>query len=359
MEKMMASTTMPDPEALRVTVGVDTHKDAHVAAARDQLGRQIGTKIVATTPAGYKELLSWARDLGVVEAFGVEGTGSYGAGLARFLSTEGATVIEIIRPNRQRRRRNGKSDPADADAAAAAVLSGDASTTPKAGDANIEMIRVLRCARATAIKARTQAICALKSLVVTAPAELRESLRDLSTLRLVATCARYRPGTPTDVTGATKVARSSFARRISALEAELATLDEHLDRIVTETAPELVGAFGIGTGAAGALLVAAGDNPDRLHSEAAFSMLCGSSPVEASSGKVTRHRLNRGGDRQANAALYRIVMTRMAWHAPTKEYVARRITEGKSKREIMRCLKRYIAREVYGLLCTQDIVLAA
>lgn len=346
---------MPEREVLRVTVGVDTHKDAHVAAARDQLGRQIGTKVVATTPAGYKELLSWARDLGVVEAFGVEGTGSYGAGLARFLSTEGALVIEVIRPNRQRRRRNGKSDPADADAAAAAVLSGDANATPKAGNANIEMIRMLRGARATAVKARTQAICGLKSLVVTAPAELRESLRDLGTSRLVTTCARYRPGTPTDTTGATKVALSSFARRIQAHEAELAALDEHLDRIVYETAPELVGAFGVGTGSAGALLVAAGDNPDRLRSEAAFSMLCGSSPVEASSGKVTRHRLNRGGDRQANAALYRIVMTRMAWHAPTKEYVARRIAEGKSKREIMRCLKRYVAREANGMLCARHV----
>lgn len=219
----MANTTMPEPEVLRVTVGVDTHKDAHVAAARDHLGRQIGTKVVATTPAGYKELLSWARDLGVVAAFGVEGTGSYGAGLARFLSAEGALVIEVIRPNRQRRRRNGKSDPADADAAAAAVLSGDANTTPKAGNANIEMIRVLRSARATASKARTQAICGLKSLVVTAPAELRESLRDLGTSRLVTTCARYRPGPPTDTTGATKLALRCFARRIEALEAELAS----------------------------------------------------------------------------------------------------------------------------------------
>lgn len=347
---------MPDPEALRVTVGVDTHKDTHVAAAKDHLGRQVGTKTVATTPAGYAELLSWARGLGAVESFGVEGTGSYGAGLARFLSGQGVIVVEVIRPNRQRRRRNGKSDPADADAAAAGVLSGDANTTPKGGNANIEMIRVLRTARATAIKARTQAICGLKSLVVTAPAELRESLRNLGTSQLLDTAARCRPGTPTEPTGATKLALSCFARRIEALDAELATLDEHLDRIVTETAPELVGAFGVGTGSAGALLVAAGDNPERLRSEAAFSMLCGSSPVEASSGKVTRHRLNRGGDRQANAALYRITMTRMAWHAPTREYVARRITEGKSKREIMRCLKRYVAREVYGLLRARHAV---
>ncbi len=216
----------------------------------------------------------------------------------------------------------------------------------------MEMIRVLRVARATAIKARTQASNAIKALVVTAPDELRESLRHLSTIPLVRTCARLRPSAELDdPTSATKVALRSLAQRHEALEAEVDALDRHLEKLVATAAPELIAVFGVGPDSAGALLVAAGDNPDRLRSEAAFSMVCGASPVEASSGKVTRHRLNRGGDRQANAALYRIVISRLRYHQPTKDYMQRRTAEGKSKPEIIRCLKRYLAREIYGVLC--------
>jgi transposase len=349
----MARSRMAQLDLVRVTVGVDTHKDTHVARAKDQLGRRLGDpKIVPTSLAGYRDLLSWAKGMGEIDTFGLEGTGSYGAGLARYLRREGHVVFEVIRPNRQTRRRNGKSDPADADAAASAVLSGDAAGPPKAGDAEVEMIRVLRVARATAMKARIQASNAMKALVVTAPDDLREQLRGLSTIKLVRACARLRPGDLVNPTVATKTALRSLAARHEALEEEINTLGAQLESLIDQAAPRLVELFGVGPDSAGALLVAAGDNPDRLRSEAAFSMLCGASPVEASSGKVVRHRLNRGGDRQANSALYRIVIARMRWDKRTQEYVIRRTTEGKSKREIVRCLKRYVAREVYTVLTT-------
>jgi len=347
----MAETRIAHDDQVRVTVGVDTHKDTHVARAKDQLGRRLGERAIPTTPAGYADLLGWAEGLGVLEAFGLEGTSSYGAGLARHLRREGQVVVEVIRPNRQARRRNGKSDPADADAAASAVLSGDASGPPKAGDGTVEMIRALRVARSTALKARTQAANAMQALVVTAPDQLRQSLRGLSKIELVRTCARARPGKLAGTTAATKAALRSLAVRHEALEAEVKALDGEIGPLIATTAPELLAVFGVGPDTAGALLVAAGDNPDRLRSDAAFSMLCGSSPVEASSGKVTRHRVNRGGDRQANAALYRIVVVRLRHHEATQDYMRRRTTEGKSKPEIIRCLKRYVAREIYTVLC--------
>jgi transposase len=351
----MATMRMARHAAVRVTVGVDTHKDAHVARAKDQLGRLLGEKVVPTTPSGYRALLAWARSHGEEATFGVEGTGSYGAGLARHLRSEGHVVIEVIRPSRQARRRHGKSDPADADAAASAVLAGDATGQPKTADATVEMIRALRVARQTAIKARTQAGNAMKALVVTAPEDLRECLRELTTIALVRTCARLRAGTLVDPTTATKVALRSLALRHQALETETRVLEAQLARLTAGLAPELLAVFGVGTDSAGALLVAAGDDPRRLRSEAAFAMLCGASPVEASSGKVTRHRLNRGGDREANCALYHIVMVRLRWHQPTKDYMARRTTEGKSKREIIRCLKRYVAREAYAVLRSMQL----
>jgi transposase len=272
-------------------------------------------------------------------------------GLARHLRAHGEVVIEVIRPNRQARRLRGKSDPADAEAAAAAVLSGEASGTPKASDAAVGMIRALRVARSTANRARTQAINALHALVVTAPEELRADLRGLPGPRLVRTCARLRPGPLTDPVGATKMALRSLARRHQALSAEVRELDKDLRNLTAQACPALLGIFGAGSDAAGALLLAAGDNPERLRSEAAFAKLTGVSPIQASSGKTTRHRLNRGGDRHANAALHRIVLVRLRWrHPPTIDYVARRTAEGRSKREIIRCLKRYVAREVYRAL---------
>ncbi len=346
----MAITSIPHPSAPQLTVGVDTHLDVHVAHAVDQLGRCMATVSIPTTPTGYQDLLAWARGLGEPVAWGVEGTGAYGAGLARFLAAGGQAVVEVNRPDRQARRRRGKSDPVDAEAAARAVQAGRAAVMPKAGTGQVEMIRSLRVARASAIKARTQATNALHALLVTAPAELREQLRGLSAAKLVRAAAELKPGPVISPPAAAMLALGTLAHRHQALSAEITTLTTQLDRLTATAAPTLVALFGIGQDSAGALLVAAGDNPDRLHSEAAFSMLCGSSPIEASSGKTTRHRLNRGGDRQANAALYRIVLVRLRWHQPTKDYMARRLKEGKSRKEIIRCLKRYVARQVFAAL---------
>ena len=257
-------------------------------------------------------------------------------------------MLEVNRPDRSARRRRGKSDPVDAEAAARAVLAGQVTAIPKAGDQLVEMVRCLRVARATAIEARTQAANALRALLVTAPAELREQLRALPTGRLADTAARLRPGPILTTTAATKLALRLLGERYQALDRELARVDAELDRLTTQAAPRLRQLCGVGPEIAGALLVAAGDNPGRLRSEAAFAMLCGASPIPASSGKTVRHRLNRGGNRQANTALYRIVVVRLRWHQPTRDYLARRTREGLSKREIIRCLKRYVAREVFA-----------
>ena len=343
-------TTLAQQELTRVTVGVDTHKDVHVAVALDHFGRRLGSITVDTTAAGLRKLLRWGDELGELEAFGLEGTGCYGAGLARFLGSRGYLVVEVMRPNRQTRRRRGKSDLTDAEAAARAVLSGEANAVPKAGDDRVEMIRALRVARCTAMRARTQAINALRALIITAPPPLRDQVGGLSAPQLVETCARLRPGDVASPLAATKLALRSLACRYQSLDAEVDGLDGELKRLTADAAPALQEVFGVGAEVASTLLCTAGDNPDRLRSEAAFARLCGVSPIEASSGKTVRHRLNRGGDRQANAALYRVVLVRLRWHQPTRDYVERRTKEGKSKSEIIRCLKRYVAREVFAVL---------
>src|SRR5215203_5935115 len=334
-----------------VVLGVDTHLDAHVAVALGALGRRLGELSVPTTKKGYEGLVSWAEGFGRVRCAGVEGKSSYGAGLARHLRSAGIGVLEIERPKRRHLRRKGKSDSRDAEAAARAVLAGDTAGVPKSADGRVEMIRVLRAARRSAVKARTQAANQLRGLVVTAPDELRHRLHSRPTKQLVAAAARFRlGGEPGDVETATRFALRSVAQRYRALSMEVSKLDAQLDRLVTEAAPELVCLPAIGTDHAATLLVVAGDNPERLRSEASFASLCGVSPVEASSGKVVRHRLNRGGNRDANRALHMICVVRMGSERRTRSYVARCLAEGKSKWEIMRCLKRYIAREVYRVL---------
>ncbi len=349
----MIDAERPDTK-VEVILGVDTHLDFHVAVAIDHLGRRLGESSVPTTPKGYEKLLCWAEGFGSVRCAGVEGTSSYGTGLARHLRSRGIEVLEVERPKHRRRSSRSnveKSDPSDAESAARAVLAGEASGVPKSGDGPVEMIRTLRAARRSAIKARTQAANQLQSLRVTAPEELLNRLRTLSTKELVSVAARFRIGDdPRDVPTATKFALRSVARRYEALSEEIAELDAHLDRLVAQAAPELVCLPGIGTDNAAMLLIVAGDNPQRLGSEASFANLCGVAPIEASSGKVVRHRLNRGGNREANRALYMICLARMRRDQRTQEYVARRTAEGKSKREIIRCLKRYVAREVYRVL---------
>src|SRR5829696_2335057 len=233
------------------------------------------------TSAGYAQLLAWAQGLGEPVTWGVEGTGSYGAGLARFLCAHGQRVLEVNRPDRAARRRHGKSDPVDADAAARAVQAGEATGTPKAQDGTVEMVRSLRVARQTAVKARTNAI---KALLVTAPAELREPLDGLANPKLVAAAAALEPGTLTTPTAATMLALRGLAQRYQHLDAEISLLTSRLDQLTTRTASALRQLLGVGPDSAAALLIAAGDNPGRLRSEAAFAALCGASPVEASSG---------------------------------------------------------------------------
>jgi transposase len=336
-------TDLPGP----ITGGVDTHKDIHVAAALDGVGKLLGTQSFPTTATGYRALLAWLRGLGTVVAVGVEGTGSWGAGLARYLAAEDVKVLEVNRPNRQHRRRRGKSDPADAEAAARAVLAEQATGTPKATNGAIESVRLLRLARRSATKGRTQAANQIHSVIDTAPEELRDQLIGLPTSARIARCARLRPADIATPIGAAKLALVSLARRWSALDTEIEMLGVELGRLVAVAAPSLMAVKGVGTEVAGALLTAAGDNPDRLGSEASFAALCGASPIEASSGRSQRHRLNRGGDRQANCALYTVVLNRLTWDDRTRSYMARRTAEGKSKREAIRCLKRYVARELY------------
>lgn len=334
-----------------VTIGVDTHVDVHVAVALDAYGRRLGALTVATTPAGYGALLAWASRLGMVACVGVEGAGSFGAGLSRWLQAREIPVMEVSRPNRQLRRQAGKSDTIDAEAAARAVQAGTALGQPKTADGHVEMVRTLRLARSSAVKARTQAANQLHGLVITAPDPLRGELRGLRLAQLVVRAAQFRPGPrPSTPVAAVKLAMRSVAGRYQQLSAEIADLDRHLQRLVTMAAPRLLALKGVGVDIAAALLVAAGDNPERLGTEAAFARLCGVAPIPASSGRTTRHRLNRGGNRDANRALYMLAVGRLRWDPRTRAYMARRTREGKSTAEILRCLKRHLAREIYRAL---------
>ena len=333
-----------------VVLGVDTHKAFHVAAVLSSTGALQGSRTFSATRAGYAALVGWARCFGAVDRAGVEGTGSYGAGLARHLSGEGVEVIEVNRPDRSTRRRRGKTDAIDAESAARAVLSGYAQARAKSADGPVEMLRMFKLAKESAIKSRTQAINQLKSVLVNADPELRESLAGLGTTRLVQRCARLNPGEDIDLLSATKHTLRLLARRIHSLTAEIDDLQGRLEQVVRASRPELLSGYGLGPDTAATLLVTVGDNPDRVHSEASFASLCGVCPVEASSGNTTRRRLNRGGDRRANAAIYRIAVSRLRWDHRTQAYFKRRIADGKTKREALRCLKRYIARELYPLL---------
>ena len=351
----------PDQAVIEVAGGVDTHLDTHTAAVIDAVGRVLGTEQFPATAAGYTALLAWMRGHGRLSRVGVEGTGAYGAGLARQLRDEHVEVIEVDRPNRKTRRLQGKSDPIDAIAAAKAALAGERTGTPKQRDSRVEALRNLRVARRSAVEQRADTQRQIKTLIVTAPDQLRARLRGLAVKQLITTCANLRPDRADAASPATavKLALRSLARRHQQLSVEITDLDELLEPLVAAINPDLVAAHGVGTDVAGQLLVTAGENHDRLSSETAFAMLCGVAPLPASSGKTTRHRLNRGGDRQANAALYRVVLSRLRWHRNTRAYMQRRTKDGLSKKEIIRCLKRYIARELYQIITTNDLDLTA
>lgn len=332
--------------------GVDTHGHTHQAAVIDFAGRILGSAEFEASSQGYRELLAWLQGHGTIRSVGVEGTGSYGAGLCRHLLAAGVEVIEVDRPDRKTRRAKGKSDPIDAECAARAVLAGTASSTPKDRRGVVESIRMLRIARSGAVKARTAAINALKTTMVTAPEQVRAVLDVLAPATLIDTCSAMRPDRARldDPVQGARLALRTIARRIEAFDLEIRELDSTLARLVRGVAAKTISLVGIGVDHAGQLLVSAGQNPERLRSEAAFARLCGAAPIPASSGRTSRHRLSRGGDRQANSALHMAVVVRLRRCPRTRAYVERRTAEGLSKSEIMRCLKRYLAREVYHAL---------
>jgi transposase len=352
---------MISADAETVIGGVDTHKHTPYAAVIDQHGRLLGHQQFPATDAGYRSLLAWMCTYGSLEAIGVESTGSFGATLTRALTAAGEHVIEVNRPNRIARRMDGKSDRLDAEQIARAVLGQTSTAIPKSKSGMVEVIRTLRVARSSAVKARTQTFNTLFGIMIGAPSPLRDELVALTKRTLINRCLGLRPETsdfaqlhahPERLLMASiKTALRDLARRWKALDGEIKTLNKQIETVVRATAPDLVELFGVGVELAGQFLVTAGDNAHRIRNEKAFAKLCGVAPQPASSGRTTgRHRLSRSGDRQANSALYIVTIVRLRHHEPTRAYVERRTNEGLSKREIIRCLKRYIAREIYANL---------
>jgi transposase len=334
-------TIAEESASRRIVGGVDTHKDLHVAAVVDQQDRVLATRCFATTRQGYRQMLAWMRSFGEVQRVGIESTGSYGAGLLRYLQQAGIEVLEVTTPDTHDRRRRGKTDDLDAQNAAHAAFAGKRTVTPRRRDGMIESLRVLSACRKTAVAARRIALQMIHNTIVCAPDGLREALRRMTRMQLVRTLVAWRPDLTgyRDVEAAYRISLKSLARRYLELHDEIADLDAMIGAIVDELAPNLVARNSIGHAGAAQLLLTAGDNPERLRSEAGFAALCGVSPVPASSGKTARHRLNRGGDRAANSALHIIAIGRLRTDARTKAYVAKRITEGHSKLEAIRCLR--------------------
>jgi transposase len=336
---------------LKVIAGIDTHADTHHVAVITETGVHLADREFLAVGSGYRMIVEFIGGFGQVLVAGVEGTGSYGAELARVLAKEGIQVLEVMRPNRQGRRLKGKSDPLDAYQAAESALAGRGTATPKARDGAVESLRVLRAERSTAMRARVAVMNQVQSFLVSAPESLRAKYRGLATAALMTALEKTRPaGDMSEPLNATGTALKRLAIRCRALHRELALIDAELDAIITTHAPMLRDLHGVGTDVASQLLVTAGDNPERIRSEAQFAALVGVAPIPASSGKTARHRLSRGGDRQANKAIHHVALVRMMSDTRTRNYVARRRSEGKNTKEIMRCLKRYIAREIYDQL---------
>lgn len=348
----MTTTSLERDAMAAVVAGVDTHKDTHhVAVLAAGTGTRLGDLKVPATPDGYERLLGFVSSFGQVALIGIEGTNSYGAGLARFLAVAGVAIREVIRPKRAQRRR-GKSDPIDAYAAAQQALAEpEALPVAKTADGPVEQIRVLMAVRRSAMKARVAAHRQITSLLITAPDTVRTRFAHLDGDRLIDTLAATRPGPAVDtVTAAAGQALRRLARRHQALTDEITEIDAELHVLVARIAPTMLATPGFGVITTATLLITAGDNPDRLRSEAAFAALCGAAPIPASSGKTTRHRLNRGGDRQGNWALHQIALVRLSTDPRTKAYAARLTAAGKSKKDVLRCLKRAIARQAWHLL---------
>lgn len=334
--------------------GVDTHRDTHCAAVIDMQGRALGTATFPVSAEGYRRLHRWLAGFGSLDRVGVESSGGYGAGLVRHLGAVGVRVLEVNRCHAHTRHRQGKDDRIDALMAARHVLAGVDLVLPKRTDGAVEALRVVRVARAGAIKARSAAFCQLDQVIVSAPQALREHIAQAGgRAARVRVCAALRPDMARlqDSTQATKLALAGIARRIRLLTEEIECFDRELTCMIGTLAPRTLALVGVGPEVAGQLLVSAGENIERLHGEAAFAALCGVSPLPAGSGRTDgRHRLSRSGDRQANRALHIIALARLSHCDTTRAYMARRLAQGKSKREVIRCLKRYIAREVFGVL---------
>lgn len=339
-------------EASLVVGGVDTHKDLHVAAVVDYSDQVLGTQSFATTRQGYKLMLTWIRSFGDLQRIGVECTGSYGAGLLRYLQTAGVDVLEVTAPDKLDRRQRGKNDDFDAQSAAHAAFAERRTVTPRSRHGMVESLRVLKVCRKTAVQARRIALQIIQTTIVCAPDRQRDLLRNMTRMQLIRTLAAWRPDLTRyrDVEEAYRIALKSLARRYLELHDEIADLDDMIEVIVKDLAPELLDQTAIGLNSAAQLLLTAGDNPERLKSEASFAALCGVSPVPASSEKTVRHRLNRGGDRAANSAIHIIAIGRLRLDPRTQDYIAKRIAAGNSKMEAIRSLKRYIAREVFGII---------
>lgn len=342
-------------ESVLIVAGADTHADTIHVAAISMTGAAIVDREFPTTAAGYAAAIRFLTSLGQVERIGVEGTASYGAGFTRALTSAGLEVVEVTRAVKSTRRLKGKSDPLDAYSAARTALAGDGLATPK--DDATSGLRALQIARRSAVKHRTAVINQIKAMLVCAPDSVREKYRESTTLRLIESLARCRPDAQTEPWAQSVLtAAKMLAQRVQFLETQAETLQAQIDAFVTAANPGLRAAYGVGSDTAAQLLITAGANPHRLHSEAAFAALCGVAPVPASSGKTNRHRLCRGGDRSANNALFRIALVRMSHHQPTKDYAQRQLLKGHTRLETLRKLKRAIAREVFKLLTRQIAV---
>lgn len=333
-----------------IILGVDTHLDSHIGVVIDRVGKLLGHISVSANPSGYKDLVQWCRSFGDLQRAGVEGPGTYGAGLARYLAAEGIVVLEINRPDRSMRRFQGKSDPTDAESAARTVLSGVDCAIPKSQSGPAEAMRIISVARRSTVKARTQAINQIRAMLVSAPDEIRSKLWKSNATECAKGCSRIRSLGESSWLKTLATTLRLLAKRWLYLTEELKSLDKELEYLTAKVAKRVRNEFGVGPQTAATLLSVAGDNPERLRSEAALASLCGVNPLEASSGKRVRHRLNRGGNRSANNALWTIAMVRMRSDPRTQAYVDRRTAEGKSVKEIHRCLKRYIVRELYPLI---------
>jgi transposase len=341
-------------KAAIVIAGIDTHKDTHHVALIDLNGRELADDAFPVTTIGYQQLLDWVSSHGLIDRVGIELTGSYGAGLTRFLHAAGITVVEVNTTDKATRARRGKDDRIDAFAAAHKVLAGMATATPKDTTGLVESIRVLKLARDSAVKTRTKTLNQIKDLRITAPAQLRESLDGLSLPQAAKKAATFRCDRTrlTDPTHAVKLALKRLGERVAALDKEITDADKDLTDLVTQAAPTLITHPRIGIKTAAQFIVTIGANINRIHSDAAFARICGAAPIPVSSGKTNRMRLHRGGDRQANSALHIIVIGRFKDHQPTIDYRDRKLAQGHSKRDIIRALKRYVAREVFNTLKT-------